>query len=397
MRVIKTARHDKRRLIRVGIQVPYNDLPSILVHKKVLYDIYRHALSELHHEIGGYLLGFPAQDVETGAKITYIEKAIKGIYNSSPTHVTLHPTSFNEVERIREEDGTILVGWYHSHPKMGIFFSGTDIENHKAYHPEEYQIGIVVDPSKTPEGDIESNFEWIGFYGWNKDGNIVRLPIENVIYIENRPEIVLDEEKWRVHSLLPDQALKLEIGKKVEELSRLLRLGSHRFRSRLPIIIVSKSILSLLLQSKPTLPEEGLLLGEVNYVAGYTLVHIASFHPLDLTAMEDYQRYIRMLTKRFSNKLEKHALPPVLQPYFEGFRWIGFYCPESKLSRFSRGAVWEFRVRRPVLNLRLFARYLGKEYLIASIQRDRGQLIFYTWSDSEKKIQQIPDTQVIVK
>lgn len=85
-------RHDERRTIHLEFISGDHDEPMVLVHREVLYDIYHHANSELHHEVGGYLIGFPAIDHRTGVKVTYIEKAIRAIYNSSQTHVTMHPT-----------------------------------------------------------------------------------------------------------------------------------------------------------------------------------------------------------------------------------------------------------------------------------------------------------------
>jgi proteasome lid subunit RPN8/RPN11 len=43
-------------------------------------------------------------------------------------------------------DGRIIVGWYHSHPKLGAFFSGTDRATQRAFFNHPYSVGLVVDP-----------------------------------------------------------------------------------------------------------------------------------------------------------------------------------------------------------------------------------------------------------
>ena len=39
-----------------------------------------------------------------------------------------------------------VVGWYHSHPGLGAFFSGTDRETQHAFFRQPYSLGLVVDP-----------------------------------------------------------------------------------------------------------------------------------------------------------------------------------------------------------------------------------------------------------
>ena len=48
------------------------------------------------------------------------------------------------------EDG-MVVGWYHSHPNLGAFFSGTDRATHHAFFNQPYSVGLVVDPIRDEE------------------------------------------------------------------------------------------------------------------------------------------------------------------------------------------------------------------------------------------------------
>jgi len=40
----------------------------------------------------------------------------------------------------------IVVGWYHSHPGLGAFFSGTDRRTQAAFFNQPYSVGWVIDP-----------------------------------------------------------------------------------------------------------------------------------------------------------------------------------------------------------------------------------------------------------
>ncbi len=132
----------------------------------------------MQHEVGGYVVGYPLRERASRALVTYVDEAIEAQYDSTPTFVTLHAESFLEVERVRGD--RILVGWYHSHPRLGIFLSGTDVQNFRLYHSDAYQLAIVVDPSKTKAQDFTPHSEAIGFFAWQTPGVPARLRGENI-------------------------------------------------------------------------------------------------------------------------------------------------------------------------------------------------------------------------
>lgn len=54
--------------------------------------------------------------------------------------------------RARERLGNrIVVGWYHSHPNLGAFFSGTDRRTQQYFFNRPYSIGLVIDPIRSEE------------------------------------------------------------------------------------------------------------------------------------------------------------------------------------------------------------------------------------------------------
>jgi proteasome lid subunit RPN8/RPN11 len=41
----------------------------------------------------------------------------------------------------------VAVGWYHSHTRSGVFLSGADLELHRRFFPETWQVALVLRPS----------------------------------------------------------------------------------------------------------------------------------------------------------------------------------------------------------------------------------------------------------
>lgn len=59
------------------------------------------------------------------------------------------------------QDTLMVVGWYHSHPGFGIFFSETDRACQRHFFRQPWQVGVVLDPHsgeagafRGPESDV---------------------------------------------------------------------------------------------------------------------------------------------------------------------------------------------------------------------------------------------------
>ncbi|PWI48704.1 hypothetical protein CEE45_05700 [Candidatus Heimdallarchaeota archaeon B3_Heim] len=56
---------------------------------------------------------------------------------------------FSLISFERIDQGEVIVGWAHTHPGLGLFFSGTDIETQRTYQSMHSQsFGLVLDPTK---------------------------------------------------------------------------------------------------------------------------------------------------------------------------------------------------------------------------------------------------------
>src|SRR5438105_12337427 len=49
--------------------------------------------------------------------------------------------------------GKALIGWYHTHPDLGVFLSPTDLEKtHRVLFAEPFQVALVYDPVRQRAG-----------------------------------------------------------------------------------------------------------------------------------------------------------------------------------------------------------------------------------------------------
>jgi len=100
-------------------------------------------------ECGGLLLGevFADGDDPARSRAVLVTQAVAAEEFAS-TGISLRMSS-DVWERARGRLGPLelVVGWYHSHPGLGAFFSATDRRTQRAFFPHAYSIGWVVDPS----------------------------------------------------------------------------------------------------------------------------------------------------------------------------------------------------------------------------------------------------------
>lgn len=127
-------------------------LPVPLIHfeaKKCIYDHLRTKVTEL----GGLLLGsiYSLEDIETGVVAIEINGAIPcESFSSSAVSLTMD-TEIWDKARIITTKNYFVVGWYHSHPNLGAFFSGTDRKTQKNFFNSSFHLGLVIDPIRDEE------------------------------------------------------------------------------------------------------------------------------------------------------------------------------------------------------------------------------------------------------
>ncbi len=140
-------------------QPPAFNRPQVYIDQKTFEKVKQHARRDPTHECFGLLLGNAYFDQAKQILWIYLQEAVP----ARDTHASLASVEVStrefqrlneEVDRIwRDSRGTTRkIGWYHSHPNLGIFMSETDRANQRLFYGQEYHIALVVDPVRDLAG-----------------------------------------------------------------------------------------------------------------------------------------------------------------------------------------------------------------------------------------------------
>jgi proteasome lid subunit RPN8/RPN11 len=124
-------------------------LPRVLAPRGVLDSIWNH-LRERRVEMGGLLIG-QVYDVSESAFIVSIDNFARGdAFDGTGVSLRLETGVWETARRKLRSEQTVI-GWYHSHPNLGAFFSGTDRRTQASFFNQPHCLGLVVDPVREEE------------------------------------------------------------------------------------------------------------------------------------------------------------------------------------------------------------------------------------------------------
>jgi proteasome lid subunit RPN8/RPN11 len=131
------------------------------------------------HELGGLLIGEAFERLQpNGSRRTVgvrITDAVSGDDYASNAVALRLETSVWTKARGKLVDGRLVVGWYHSHPHIGAFFSATDRRTQRAFFAHPYSVGWVIDPYAAA-GAVEAEQVFVGANADALDpGRILRI------------------------------------------------------------------------------------------------------------------------------------------------------------------------------------------------------------------------------
>lgn len=133
-----------------------------------------HAGSDLDNEVGGWMAGRNCVDAMSGIPFIVIDTILPAVYTeqgaahltfTGDTQVALH----NHLEENFPEK--VFLGWYHTHPRMGVFFSQWDAWLHQNFFPKQWQVALVIEPHQSiggffirqDDGTLDQR-QYYGFY-----------------------------------------------------------------------------------------------------------------------------------------------------------------------------------------------------------------------------------------
>lgn len=132
--------------------------PFVVMQPQALVQVHQHAISNMRSELGGFLLGHAYQD---NGRIHLIVEAAIAARNDDhgPVHFKFTANSWSECHQRKEETYPTLsiIGWYHTHPGLGVFYSSDDVTVHTAGFSLPWHVGLVVDPVRNGA----SLFGWV--------------------------------------------------------------------------------------------------------------------------------------------------------------------------------------------------------------------------------------------
>ncbi|MEX2162555.1 MAG: Mov34/MPN/PAD-1 family protein [Anaerolineales bacterium] len=122
---------------------------QVFVTQPAFQAINEHANSDLDNEVGGWLAGRWCRDVDTKAEFVVVEALLPAQQvRSGSTFLTFtHDSQVAMLAALEERYATKgIVGWCHTHPRMGLFLSGYDTWLHEHFFPYAWQVALVIDP-----------------------------------------------------------------------------------------------------------------------------------------------------------------------------------------------------------------------------------------------------------
>lgn len=171
---------------------------TVFVTQRAYVRFCAHAGTDLDNEVGGGLAGRWRVDSESGEEFIVVEGVI-------PARHTRHGSTFltftqDTLVALHEElenrfPGKELVGWFHTHPRMGVFLSGYDVWLHEHFFPQPWQVALVIEPHsasggffiRQEDGRLDPH-RYFGFFELARDGRGRKVVHWNNLKSDKKPD-----------------------------------------------------------------------------------------------------------------------------------------------------------------------------------------------------------------
>ena len=130
-------------------------MPALLRSRACRETIDAH-LGDAEVERGGLLIGsawsHAPEDPKEPLALLCVEAAVPALdAEETPSSLRMDTELWVRAQSVAAQQGEIILGWYHSHPGLGAFFSSTDRRTQAAVFRHRYSLGLVIDPIRDEE------------------------------------------------------------------------------------------------------------------------------------------------------------------------------------------------------------------------------------------------------
>jgi proteasome lid subunit RPN8/RPN11 len=156
---------------------PEHLTPLVAVHAPA-FDLALRSVIGNPLEQGGLLLGTAWAGASGLISLVQVRAAVHStVAQASPVSLSM-PTEVWNAARAQLQLGETVVGWYHSHPNIGAFFSSTDRRTQAAFFNHPHSLGWVIDPVRREQA-------------WFAGAQSVELLSDQVVLVEQRRTAVV--------------------------------------------------------------------------------------------------------------------------------------------------------------------------------------------------------------
>lgn len=126
----------------------FTQISPVYLEKKAYLSIINHLKSDLEREQGGILFGNAYRDPEKGIYVKVINAVAAPNTLGTKAHLEFTSQTWQGIMDYAKEIylSENIVGWYHSHPNIGVFMSHTDLKTQEAFFYHPWCVSIVYDP-----------------------------------------------------------------------------------------------------------------------------------------------------------------------------------------------------------------------------------------------------------
>jgi proteasome lid subunit RPN8/RPN11 len=127
---------------------PDRDAPFWLFFEESAHErMFTDACKDMSREHGGILTGQAYKDIG-GNHYVLVTNAIAATDSQgTSTHLQFTAESWKPVwDYLQTSPEVKIIGWYHTHPGLGVFLSGTDLRTQRLYFSAPWNVAVVIDP-----------------------------------------------------------------------------------------------------------------------------------------------------------------------------------------------------------------------------------------------------------